>query len=312
MSRSYAIIGAGALGGYYGALLHHDAAREVHFLLRGDFAHVREHGLKVFTTRGDRSIARPNIHARPADMPRCDIALVALKSTQNHLLADILPHALKPDGVVLVMQNGLGVEADAAAVVGSDRVLGGLAFLCSNKTGPGRIHQIDYGSVRLGEYDAANRPGGLTPRLRSVADDFRRAGVQVDLEEDLVLARWKKLVWNVPFNGLAVVLNASTDALMKHPATRALCRDLMGEVLAGAASMGRRLDDDYADQMMDYTDRMAAYKPSMMLDFQAGRPMELRAIYGNPIRAAAQAGVWLPRMSMLHAQLQALDRPGPL
>jgi 2-dehydropantoate 2-reductase len=293
----FAIIGTGALGGYYGARLHH-AGRTVHFLLHSDFDHVRQHGLRVESIHGDFSIDKPLIHADPSEMPPCDFVIVAIKSTHNHLLPDLLP-------------PGLGVEQAAAAVVGPDRVIGGLAFLCSNKIGPGHIRHLDYGLIRLGEFDPDpdHKPRGISDRMRQLGHHFESAGLPIVLEDDLLLARWKKLVWNVPYNGLSVVMNTTTDILNAHPATRRLCHALMHEVVAGAASFGRHIGEDFVASMLKHTDDMVAYHPSMKLDYEAGRMMEIEAIHGNPLRAAASRGVDLPRMSMLYEQLSLLASP---
>jgi 2-dehydropantoate 2-reductase len=190
MSRRYAILGTGAVGGYYGGLLARSGL-DVHFLLRSDYAHVKQHGLTVASKDGDYRLPQARAYQRAADMPRCDVAVICLKTTHNHLLADLLPPVVADDGVVLMIQNGLGVEDAAAAVVGPDRVLGGLAFLCSNKIGPGHIHHLDYGKLSLGEWRADAVPGGVTPRLREIGDDFAGAGVDVELADDLVTARWR-------------------------------------------------------------------------------------------------------------------------
>ncbi len=306
-ANTYAIVGAGALGGFYGAMLHR-AGRAVHFLLHSDFDHVRRAGLRVDSKlHGDLSIAQPNIYSRPQDMPRCDVVLVALKSTANDLFPAILPHLVADAGAVLVMQNGLGIDEQAAAVVGPDRVVGGLAFLCSNKLGPGHIAHLDYGQVRLGEYSADGNPRGITPRLQSIAADFRESAVAVELEADLLAARWKKLVWNVPYNGLTVVLDATTDQLMANPSTRDLCEALMREVLAGAAACGRHIDESFVQQMLDHTRKMVPYKPSMKLDYDSRRAIEVEAIYGNPLRASRAAGTDLPAIAALYEQLKVLD-----
>ena len=304
---SFAIIGTGALGGYYGARLHH-AGYDVHFLLHSDYDHVREHGLKVESIHGDFSIPNPHAYHDAAAMPACDFAIVGLKTTQNHLLPHLLATVVKPGGAAVMMQNGLGVEEQAAAVVGADRVMCGLAFLCTNKVGPGHIKHMDYGQIRLAEYAADGRAVGVTPRMKRLEVCLTKAGLPIVLEEDLVLARWKKLVWNVPYNGLTVVLDTTTDQLMKLPATRQLCEDLMREVAAGAAAFGRTIDDRFIDQMLEHTDKMVPYRPSMKLDYDCGRPMEVEAIYGNPIRAAAQRGVNLPRIGALYQQLSFIDQ----
>ena len=306
MSGSYAIIGTGALGGFYGARLHR-AGMAVHFLLRSDHEHVRRQGLRVESKDGDFVLPKVNAYSRAEDIPGCDVVLVALKTTQNHLLPALLPPVLKKDGVVLIIQNGLGMEDAVAQIVGPQRVMGGLSFLCSNKVGPGHIRHLDYGAVAFAEYSPEGKPRGITDRLRTIGGDFERAGIEVELIEDLILARWKKLVWNIPYSGLSVVLNATTDELMKNPATRELVVKLMREVVAGAAAVGRAIPDSFIEKMLGDTNKMPPYRTSMKIDYENRRPMEVESIFGNPVRAAKSAGMELPRIEMLYQQLKFLD-----
>ena len=176
-----------------------------------------DQGLKVESKDGDFVLPKVNAYGRAEDIPPCDVALVALKTTQNHLLPALLPPVLKEDGIVLIIQNGLGMENAVAQIVGPQRVMGGLSFLCSNKVGPGHIRHLDYGAVAFAEYSPEDKPRGITDRMRAIGGDFERAGIEVELIEDLILARWKKLVWNIPYSGLSVVLNATTDELMNNP-----------------------------------------------------------------------------------------------
>lgn len=304
--RSYAIIGTGALGGFYGARLHR-AGMDVHFLLHSDHDHVRRNGLKIESKDGDFVLPKVNAYGHAKDIPPCDVVLVTLKTTQNHLLPALLPPVLKEDGFVLIIQNGLGMEDAVAQIVGPHRVMGGLSFLCSNKVGPGHIRHLDYGNVALAEYSPEDKPRGITDRLRAVGNDFKRAGIEVELIEDLSLARWKKLVWNIPYNGLSVVLNATTDELMNDLLTRELVLKLMREVVAGAASIGRVIPDSFIQKMLADTDKMPPYRTSMKIDYENRRPMEVESIFGNPIRAAKAAGMELPRIEMLYQQLKFLD-----
>ena len=306
--RRYAILGTGALGGFYGARLSH-AGADVHFLLHSDFEHVRRHGLVIDSKDGDFVLPEVQAYSDVHEMPRCDVAVVALKATQNHLLPSLLPPVLADGGVVLLMQNGLGGEEEAAKAAPGHAVLGGLCFLCSNKVGPGHIRHLDYGNVRLAEHAADSGPAGVSDRTRGIAQDFTSAGIQVDIEEDLVLARWQKLVWNVPMSGLSVVLDTDTQALMADPHTRALAEDIMHEVVAGARACGRHVHDSFVKKMIDMTLAMAPYRASMKVDFDEGKPMEVEAIYGNPLRAARSAGAAMPLVETLYRQLKFLDYP---
>lgn len=303
---TFTIIGSGALGGYYGARLVH-AGYEVHFLLHSDYEYVKQHGLKVMSKEGDFSIAEPNVYADVKDMPPSDVVVVGLKSTSNHLLGELLPPVLKADGVVLVLQNGYGIEDEVAEIVGTERVAGGLAFLCSNKVGPGHINHLDYGQIRFADYAPDQAIRGKTERIVNLAACFEQAGIPTVVEDDLVLARWKKLVWNIPYNGLSVVLQATTDKIMQNPETRELCYQLMKEVSLAAGAYGRTIDEDFIQHMMTNTDKMVAYKPSMLLDYEARRPLEIQAIFNAPLQAAKAKGVELPRIEMLAKQLAFFD-----
>jgi 2-dehydropantoate 2-reductase len=302
MQRSYAIIGTGALGGFYGARLQH-AGCEVHFLLHRDYEHVRQHGLICESKDGDFTLPKVNAYRDARDMPKCDVVCVCLKTTQNHLLPKLLPPVVKDNGVVLVMQNGLGIEEPVAATVGAEPVMGALCFLCSNKVGPGHIRHLDYGHVGFGEF--ATR--GITDRMRAVAGDFQRAGIRTELNDNLAVVRWQKLVWNIPYNGLSVVLDANTDELMKNPDTRRLVEQLMWEVVADARACGATLPQELAPKMLSYTDKMIPYRTSMKIDYDERSPMEVEAIFGNPLRAAANAGAKSPLLEQLYCQLKFLD-----
>lgn len=304
--RSYAVLGTGAVGGLYGGLLALHG-HSVRFLVHSDYDHVRRHGLSVETPLGSFHLPRVDAYASAGDMPPSDVALVAIKSTRNDLLPRLLPPVLKPDGIAVVLQNGLGVDEEAARVVGPDRVLGGLCFLCSNKVGPGTIRHLDYGLITMGEFRSDGAPGGITARLREVANDFTASKIPVRLIEDLVLARWQKLVWNIPFNGLSVVMDATTAELMAQPATAALARKLMEEVAESAAMLGRPIEQQFVDRLYADTAKMRPYKTSMKLDYERGEPLERQAIVERPLAMARSAGAKIPHWEMLAAQLAFLD-----
>ena len=301
MNLRYAIIGTGAVGGLYGARLHH-AGRDVHFLLRSDFEHVREHGLRVESVWGNLLLNDVRIHGSPSDLPPCDVVCVCLKSNLNPRLPDLLKHCVRPGALILLLQNGLGAEDEVAASYPQAAVAGGLCFLCSNKVGPGHIRHLDHGKVVLGAHSPT-----AEPILSRVAADFAAAGIPCELSGPLPLLRWKKLVWNIPYNGLSVALHAETDELMAHPASRRLVEDLMDEVRAGAAACGHPIGCDFVTQMLETTATMKPYRTSMMLDFVEKRPLEIEYIYRRPLAAARKAGIDLPAISVLTAELEFLD-----
>ncbi len=305
-NRNYAIVGTGALGGFYGARLQ-KAGLEVNFLLRSDYDRVKKHGLIVESPEGDFTLPQVRAYHDARKMPQCDVVIVALKTTQNHLLPKILPPLLKDNGTVLVLQNGLDSEPEVAQIVGAERVVGGLCFLCSYKVSPGHICHLDYGEITLGEYAQDYKFIGITDRLHQIARDFQRAKIPIKMSEDLLLSRWKKLVWNIPYNGLSVVLGARTDELMANPDTLILVEQIMGEVIAGAKSCDRIIPDDFIPHMLEYTHKMKPYRTSMKIDYDESRPLEVEAIFGNPIRVAQQAGINLPQIEVLYRMLKFVD-----
>lgn len=304
--RRYAIIGTGAIGGFYGGLLQ-QAGHEVHFLLRSDYEQVRSYGLRIDSVKGDFFLPHVHAHATTTTMPLCDVVIVALKTTANHLLTKLLPPLLTKKSVVIMMQNGLGVEETVAGIPGVECILGALCFICSTKVGPGHIRHQDYGSFTLGVFKT--RVGNMEQdrAVRNVAMDFEAAGVSVQCTDNLMQARWKKLVWNIPFNGLSVVLAATTDRLVENPGSRALVKRVMTEVCIGAASCGVPIEEAFVGKMITATESMAPYRPSMKIDFDAKRPMELEAIYGTPLARVATQGVSLPSIQTLYEELQFLN-----
>ncbi|HMD67487.1 MAG TPA: putative 2-dehydropantoate 2-reductase [Chitinivibrionales bacterium] len=306
MSRTYAIIGTGAVGGFYGARLAR-AGYDVHFLAHSDYRHIRDHSLVIESKDGNFVLPHVNVYDDAGRMPPCDVVAVTLKTTANSILPAILPSIVKKDGLVLVMQNGFGFEEEVAAIAGPDRVLGVLCFICVTKTGPGRISHLDFGHITVAQYTKDGSQSGITTQVKAVADDFTKAGIAVETSPDLGTARWKKLVWNVPYSGLSVVLSALTDALNKNPHSRELAKSIMAEVCAAAKACGHPIEPEFIDKMVAYTDAMTPYRTSMKIDYDEKRPMEVESIFGNPLRAAKKAGVNVPLMEMLYKELKFLD-----
>ncbi len=318
MPLSYAIIGTGAIGGYYGARLQ-QAGCEVHFLLRSDYEQVRHRGLIIESIDGDFTLPSVKAYQKAEDIPPVDVAIVALKTTYNNLLKNLLPK-LKSGGVILSLQNGLGVETEIVQSIRETTqvkpiVLGGLCFICANKVEAGHIHHLDYGRVLLGAHDEANQRCSPTPVMQEIAADFTRAQIPIELTDDLPMARWKKLVWNVPYNGLSVVLDATTEELMADEGVRSLITTLMHEVITVANAWGeqvspgdaRTVPPETIDQMLTQTEQMAPYRTSMKIDYDEKRPLELEAILGNPLRTAQSLNIPAPAMTMLYQQLTFLN-----
>ena len=292
----YAIIGTGAIGGYYGGKLA-NAGFDVHFLLHSDYDYVRQHGIQVNSCNGDFHLDAPDIYNNVEEMPKVDVVIVALKSTNNHLLRQLLAPLLNPGTLVLMIQNGIGIEPDVEKLFPDAWLAAGLAFICSNKTKPGIVDHLFYGNINIGNYSAPK------PVIDTLIADFDKAGVKA-FDVDYLEARWKKAVWNMPFNGMSVVLNAQTDQLLADASTRTLIKAQMMEVVMAANALGvENIDEAFADKMIANTDAMVPYSPSMKLDHDYHRPMEVYYLYTRPIQEAASAGVDMPLLKDLEQKL---------
>ena len=297
-----AVVGAGAIGTFYGTRLAL-AGADVRFLLRGDLKAVQQRGSLQIEGRATVEELRPvQVFGATAGIGPVDLVLVTLKTTSNAALQELLPPLLGPDTAICTLQNGLGADEEIAAAFGAERVMGGLAFICVTRAGPGRVH-CDYpGSIALGEF-------GRPPLVRTeqLARCFDAAGIKSRVAENLLEARWRKLVWNIPFNGLAIARGGiTTDKLCADPALAAEVRALMHEVQHAAAAFGFSLPDKFLDRQMEETPKMGAYPPSSLVDFLAGRAVEVESIWGEPLRRARAASVATPRLAALYAELRQL------
>lgn len=297
----YAIVGTGAIGGYYGAMLAR-AGHDVSFLLHSDYDHVKRNGLRVRSCNGDFTLPQVKAFHSTADMDPADVVLVGLKTTNNHLLKELLTPLLHKKTLAILIQNGIGPEPILQAVMPEAHIAAGLAFICSAKTGPGEIHHQAYGHINIGNYSCTDKEV-----LDNVLSDMCNSGIRA-VEVDYNEARWKKAVWNMPFNGMTVAMDARTDQLLNNPATRALIREQMMEVAGAAQALGvKGVDEKFVDKMIADTLVMPPYLPSMKLDYDNHRPMEIEYLYSRPIAEARKAGFEMPRLAMLESQLRFLQ-----
>jgi 2-dehydropantoate 2-reductase len=255
-----------------------------------------------------------------------DLVLIGLKTTANDQFPKLLPPLVGPQTAVATLQNGLGNTEQLARLFSPEQILSGLCFVCLNRVKPGVIHHLEYGMIVLGEFQ--RRAG---PRTQDLAEMFRDAGVPCKVTDNLAQAQWEKLVWNIPFNGLGVAGAAgydaltqlpsaishlrsvgpvlTTDKLLADPRWEKLLRDLMLEVIAAAGALGFEIPVSYAEEQIERTRTMGAYRASTLIDFERHQPLELEGMFLEPLRRAQAAGVPTPRLAALCKVLQQLDQP---
>lgn len=299
MTRRYAVVGCGAIGGLYGGRLA-AGGHDVTFVVRSGAEELRTDGLQVESVDGDLALAPGSFGVATSmeEVGAVDVVVVAVKATSE---VDVGAR-LGPATTLAVFQNGLDVEEAAdRRSPGAGAVVGGMCFVCVEKVGPTRVRHQDYGTVTLAPYR-----GGLDA-ADALGADLRAAGVSVVVTPDLATARWRKLLWNVPFSGLTTLLGVGTDELLAAPSGRALVASLMEEVVGAARADGASLGSDDVETMIRSTEAMVPYLSSMALDLAAGRPLEHDAIHGAAVRAASRHDVPVPRIEALWRALDVVD-----
>jgi len=266
------------------------AGEDVSFVVRSGLADLRRKGLSVESPTGTFHLPSPRVYDNSGEIGPVDLVIVAWKATSNESYRKVISPLLHSNTAILTLQNGLGNTEKLAELFGAHRVLGGLCFVCINRLSLTRIRHLGQGLITLGEFE-----GGVTARLQDLLGCFEAADIKCGAVQDLMHAQWVKLVWNVPFNGLCLAEGGiTTEDLLSCPEGEQQVRNLMREVVAGAAALGRRIAPEILDEQIRSTREMGAYRPSSMIDYLQGRDVEVEAIWEEPLRRAEQAGAELP------------------
>ncbi|MFC5050308.1 2-dehydropantoate 2-reductase [Rubritalea spongiae] len=292
------IVGAGAVGSYYGARLV-QAGEDVTFLLRTDFEQVNEHGLDVRSVAGDFYLDEVQCARTSEEIGEVDLVIVAWKATANGCAEEVIRPLLGEKTAILTLQNGLGNCEYLAELFGAERVMAGLCFVCINRLRSGVISHTASGLIRIGEF-----VGGKSERLEGIESVFNGANFPCEAVESLEKALWMKLVWNFPFNGLAIAESGvDTEVLLKERGLEPKVRAIMHEVVSVAAALGHEIPESFIDLQIEITHPMKKYRPSSMIDFVEGRPVEFEAIWQKPLEVAKRVGVAVPEMEELTGRI---------
>jgi 2-dehydropantoate 2-reductase len=294
LGKRIAVVGSGAVGCYYGGMLSH-GGHDVRFLMRADLDAVRRDGLTIHTKGEVVHVPKVQAFSTTEEIGSVDLVIIALKTTANMDLERLLPPLIGENTTLLTLQNGLGNEEFLAARWTTERVIGALCFVCINRTAPGVIHHLDHGTISIGEF---RRP--VSERVEAVAAAFNAATVVAHAVDNLAGERWRKLLWNIPFNGLSIAARANVAEVLADEGLRTLARALMDEGLDAARRLGHEIPDEFADWQITRSHSMGPYKSSSMIDYEAGRPVEVEAIWGEPLRQGLAVGAAMPKTQALY------------
>lgn len=300
MSQRIAIVGTGAVGGWYAALLA-EAGHEVRCLARRDAAVIAERGLRIRTASGERTCRVALATDDPTRIGKVDLVVVAAKTTANAGLPAMIQPLLADDTTLLTLQNGMGNAEALADIAGAGRVVAGLCFVCINRIAPGVIETTLPGHVRM-----AAAEGPANARVRDTVELFRQAGVDCEAEASLESTLWRKLCWNIPFNGLSIAGGGlTTDRILGDTGLRARVLALMAEVRAAATARGTPFGPEHIERQLAVTERMGAYRTSSLIDYAEGRAVEVDPIWSIPLERGRAAGVAMPELERLLGEIRA-------
>jgi 2-dehydropantoate 2-reductase len=293
------VVGAGAVGGYFGAMLLR-AGHEVTVVARGEHGRaIRERGLFVETPSG-------TLHVSPAVLNDVDeagglgahIALVTVKADSLADVAEGTGRALAPGGFAIPLLNGLDSEAKLAAIIGERRVIGGIAQIASTNLGSGRIRVDAPAKLVL----APLLPEQM-PDVERISRELAMSGFECDAKKDLARILWTKLLWNAPFNAICALTDRTAGEVLAVPELAALVRDAMQELAQVAKMENVVIDERLIDATLDATrTKFADSVPSMLQDVRNGRATEAYALQGAVVRRGERHQIPTP----VHRTLLAL------
>lgn len=296
-----AVLGAGGVGAYFGALLAR-ADEDVTLLARGaQLQALRARPLEVSSVlSGDFSVT-----VRAVDDPQAigpvDVVLLCVKSYDTHGALPLVAPLLGPNTVTLSLQNGLGGFEALVALAGRDRVLGSVAYINSCIEAPGRVvHRSGPNRIVFGEID-----GGASARVSALHEVLRKAGIAAEISRDVMVSLWEKLAVICGYSGVLALTRQTIGVVREDAETRALLRETMAEVVALAQRRGVALPDDLPATQLAYLDRFEPHaRSSMDRDLETGRPLEVEALNGWVVRQGRELGVPTPANFAIYAALR--------
>ena len=314
------IAGAGAIGGYIGALLARAGADVVLFARGAHLRAMQERGVRVVSADGDFTV-RPQVTGDLSAIGVADVVFLGVKAHSLPAMAPALRPLFGPETVAVSTQNGIpwwyfqdhggaleGLRlerVDPGGVIASSiehrRVIGSLAYFGTDITEPGVIHHAEGNRMSLGEPS-----GERTERVRRVAEALIAAGLRCPITTRIRQEIWVKLLGNVAFNPTSVLTGGTLEQLARHPEVSQLARAVMTEAEAVAAQLGLELPISI-DQRMAGAEKVGAHKTSMLQDYEAGRPMELEAVVGAVVELGERLGVPTPSTRAVYACVKFLD-----
>jgi 2-dehydropantoate 2-reductase len=304
MNPSILVVGAGAIGAFFGSALARQGAA-VSVVCRSDYDAVKQGGYDIRSPLlGDHRFQPHAVYRDVAECPNPpDYLLLTSKVLGSIDRVALIRPAVGAHTVIVLIQNGVDIEQEITDAFPTNELLSCLAFIGAGREPAGVVVHQSFGWLMMGKY-----PRGTPPAAERLAALFEASGVGCKLTDDVVTARWQKAMWNATFNPISIMGGVlDTATILKTPQNVAFVRQAMQEVCDVAAANGHPLPPKLIDQLLATTGAMAAYKTSMALDYEQGRPMEIEAILGNTVRAGRKAGASMPALESIYALAKMIE-----
>jgi 2-dehydropantoate 2-reductase len=298
-----AVMGAGAVGGYFGAKLA-KADHEVWFIARRErLKAYRTTGVRVKSIDGDFEVVPMRALRDPSSVGKVDLVIFTVKSTGTQRAAEEAMPLVGPYTSVLAIQNGVDNEAILEQVLGADRIVPGVAVIGVSMPEPGLIRHTNNGSITLGEVS-----GEETDRVKGICQAFASADVDTRVSTDIRKVKWRKLIWNAAFNPLTALTGSRVLDLIEDDNARTLAEAAMGEAIAVGVALGYDVGDYEIDRATQRNPNWAHSRTSMLQDIERGKPTEIEGLTGAVVRYGMQTGVPTPVSSVLLRLVRAKER----
>ena len=302
--QSLCVLGAGAVGCFYGLKLQ-NIGIYTEFQSRNMYkSSIKK--IKVKSIWGDFE-SQIKVHETPHTMKKSDLVIVSTKVTQFDAdlltIKEYLKLVSHEKTIVLFLQNGINFEENIQISFPNKPIIGGLAFTCINRVTLDEIHHIDYGKVKIG-----SNLKNFDHAAHNVVELFQNSGIETEYLPNLRFGRYEKLLWNIPFNSLSVLFKSKTDLLVNEGTTLELAKNLMNDVYKIARKDKILITKKMIKDMLIRTIKMKPYKTSMLLDYEAGRELEIESILGEPLRIAQKLKVKVPYIENMYYILKHITK----
>ncbi len=297
------VMGAGAVGGYFGARIAEGTTADVSFIARGrHLKALQEKGL-LLKSQGSESVIKVQACRNPEEAPSPDLVLFTVKSYDTSKAIQQVRSVVTTNTQILTLQNGIENYPKLVKAFGSGQVIQGFCKIGAGVPEPGTVAHKAFGEVTIGEQN-----GVTTDRLTAVEGLFKEAGVPVSISEDITRKVWLKFTWNCLLNMITAAGDVTVEKIFDYSASERLCYQLFEEIKEVAAAEGVVLKPEDGTKIIESAKELTGFETSTYQDRQKGKRMEYEAFTGAIVRLAEKHNLQIPYNETLYAILKLVDK----